>query len=62
MFGIQNHAHLKGKPVGLVSVQWKMRKRRERLKKRVVVLIDEYLTSQVIGIGCNKGIVAPFLI
>jgi hypothetical protein len=61
MFGIKNHVHLKGKPVGLVGVLWKMLKRRERLGKLVVVPIDEYLTSQVSGIGCNEDDIAPFL-
>ncbi|KAH8554187.1 hypothetical protein BGW37DRAFT_483758, partial [Umbelopsis sp. PMI_123] len=45
MFGCKNHVHLKGKPVGVVGVLWKMLKRRERLGKLVVVPIDEYYTS-----------------
>ena len=61
MFGSKNHIHLKGQPVGVVGVLWKMLKRREKLGKLVVVPIDEYLTSQVSYTSCNEEDVAPFL-
>ncbi|KAG2173805.1 hypothetical protein INT43_005225 [Umbelopsis isabellina] len=53
LFGSKNHNHLKGQPVGVVGVLWKMIKRREKMGNLVVIPIDEYLTSQE-GDNCRQ--------